>query len=80
MKWESSFFSSVSVQGKVNFSRGIRHIFFSSEVLIFFLFLHKNICCGYSLEVPQHMFLWRNKKNMETLLMSTQNIYFPGEK
>ena len=33
----------------------------------FFLFLHKNICCGYSLEVPrqgasneypQRMFLW----------------------
>ena len=21
--------------------------------LIFFLFLHENICCGYSLEVPQ---------------------------
>ena len=40
--------------------------------LIIFLFLHKNICCGYSLEVPlrgtsneypQQMFLWRNKKN-----------------
>ena len=39
---------------------------------IFFLFLHKNICCGYSLEVPrgtsnehpQHMFSWRNKKNI----------------
>ena len=38
----------------------------------FFLLLHKNICCGYSLEVPhrgtsneypQHMFLWRKKKN-----------------
>ena len=36
-----------------------------------FLFLHENICCGYSLEVPQwgtsneypqHMFLWPNKK------------------
>ena len=32
--------------------------------------LHKNICCGYSLESPrlsneyaQHMFLWRNKQN-----------------
>ena len=23
------------------------------KVLIFFLFLHKNICCGYSLEVPR---------------------------
>ena len=39
---------------------------------ISFLFLHKSICCGYSLEVPlrgasneypQHMFSWRNKKN-----------------
>ena len=42
-------------------------------MLIFFLFLHKNICCGYSLEAPrrgasneypQHMFSWRNKKNI----------------
>ena len=39
------------------------------------LFLHENICCGYSLEAPQqgasneypqHMFLWRNKKNINT--------------
>ena len=39
----------------------------------FFLFLHKNIGCGYSLEVPhrgasnefdQHMNLRRNRKNM----------------
>ena len=38
--------------------------------IIFFLFLHKNICCLYSLEAPcqgtsneykQHMFLWPNK-------------------
>ena len=37
------------------------------------LFLHKNIGCGYSLKVPhwgtfneypQHMFSWRNKKNI----------------
>ena len=37
--------------------------------IIFFLFLHKNICCRYSLEAPhsggasneypQHMFSWR---------------------
>ena len=27
--------------------------FFNPKVLIFFFFLHKNICCGYSLEVPQ---------------------------
>ena len=32
--------------------------------LIFFLFLHENICCGYSLEAP---------------LMSTHNICFCGE-
>ena len=28
-------------------------LFFHPKVLIFFLFFHKNICCGYSLEVPQ---------------------------
>ena len=48
-----------------------RNVFFNRKVLIFFLFLHENICCGYSLEVPQrgtsneypqHMFSWRNKK------------------
>ena len=41
--------------------------------MIFFLFLHENICCGYSLEAPrrgasndhpQHMFSWRNKKDI----------------
>ena len=39
----------------------------------FFLFFHENICCGYSWKVPQwgtsheypqHMFLWRSKKNI----------------
>ena len=31
----------------------IRHFFFfNRKILIFFLFLHKNICCGYSLEAP----------------------------
>ena len=42
---------------------------------ISFLFLHGNICCGYSLEAlqrgasndyPQHMFSCRNKKNIHT--------------
>ena len=42
-------------------------------MLISFLFLHENICCGYSLEAPwqgasneypQHMFSWGNKKNI----------------
>ena len=46
--------------------------------IIFFLFLHENIYCGYSLEVPrrgvsneypQHMFLWRNKKDISIFRM-----------
>ena len=46
--------------------------FFNPKVMIFFLFLQKKICCGYSLEAPhqgtsheypQHMFSWRNKNN-----------------
>ena len=46
---------------------------FSQKLLIFYLFLYENICCGYSLEAPhrgasneypQHMFLGRNKKNI----------------
>ena len=46
-------------------------LFFHWYVWIFFLFFRKNICCGYSLEVPQggtsneytqHMFTWRNKE------------------
>ena len=44
--------------------------FFYQKALIFFLFLHENLCCGYSLEVPhwgtsneypQHRFSWRHK-------------------
>ena len=51
----------------------LKDAFFNPKVLIFFLFSHKNICCGYSLEAPQrgasneypqHMFLRRNKKNI----------------
>ena len=43
-----------------------------------FLILHENICCGYSLEAarwrtsneyPHHMFLWRNKKNINIFLL-----------
>ena len=45
------------------------------KVLIFFLFLHENICYGFSLEVPReaynenprHLFSWRNKKNIYLL-------------
>ena len=48
-------------------------LFFNPKVLIFFLFLHENISCGYpseatrrgaSNEYLQHMFSWRNKKNI----------------
>ena len=44
--------------------------------IMFLLFLHENICCGYSVEVPhrgtsneysQHMFSWRNKKKFSIL-------------
>ena len=46
------------------------------KVLIFLLFLHENICCGYSLEAPQwgtsneysqHIFSWRNKQNINLI-------------
>ena len=48
-------------------------VFFIRKMQISFSFLHKNICCGYSLEAPQqgasneypqHMFSWRNRKNI----------------
>ena len=35
---------------------------------------HENICCGYSLEVPQHMFLWRNK-NINTFRLRKKAPY-----
>ena len=38
------------------------------KLVIFFLFLNKNICCGYSLETPQGV--------KEVLLMSTHNVCF----
>ena len=46
-----------------------------SQRHFFFLFLHENIYCWYSLEAPrrgasneysQYMFLWRNEKNSGT--------------
>ena len=48
--------------------------------IIFFLFLHEYICCGYSLEMPrqgasneypQHMFLLRNKKDISIFQTKT---------
>ena len=50
----------------------------------FFLFLHKNIHCGYSSEAPrwgasdeypQYMFMWRNKKNMTIFSWQNSLIY-----
>ena len=38
--------SQVEYQRKLKIRGGIQ--------IIFFLFLHENICCGYSLEVPHH--------------------------
>ena len=54
-----------------SYVRGASHI-------IFILFLHENIFCGYSLEAPcqgtsdytQHIFSWRNKKNVGTFLFA----------
>ena len=42
----------------------IRHFIQRKKKIFFSLFLHKNICCGYSYEYPQHMFSYRNKKNI----------------
>ena len=50
-----------------------RIISLCQKILIFYLFLKENVCCGYSLEAPywdtsneypQHMPSWRNKKNI----------------
>ena len=47
----------------------VRHSVSQKQFLVvFFLFLHKRICCAYSLEAPQrgssdwypHVFSWRN--------------------
>ena len=52
----------------------------------FFLFLHKNICCGYSLEAPrrgasneytQHMFLWRNGENYPRIITKYSSLTSP---
>ena len=58
---------------KTQFIATDKALFFIRKMLVSFLFLNKNICCGYSLEAPrwaasneypQHMFLSRNKKNI----------------
>ena len=57
--------------------RGIKHEVINIIIIasvrsyihkLFFLFLHENLCCGYSLKVPGEFFL-----------MSTRNIGFHGE-
>ena len=49
-------------------------LFLNQKVLIYFFYLHKDVCCEYSFEVPQwgtsyeypqHTFLWLNK-NIKT--------------
>ena len=51
--------------------------------MIFFLFPHKNICCGYSLEAsqrgasnehPKQMFSWRNKKTVSTFRLKKSDL------
>ena len=64
-------------------------LYFIWKIILFFLFLHKNICCGYSLELPwwgnsnkypQHMFLWRNKIYIYwTIPMSTHTVHLCGD-
>ena len=42
--------------------------------LQFFLFQHKNVCCGYWLQVPQHMFTGRNEENIYMILPLTGSL------
>ena len=66
--WRAFLSTSASHQSQLEI-----RLLFNQKLLIFFLFVRKTICCGYSLEVPhwgtsneypQHMFSWRNKKNI----------------
>ena len=52
----------------------------------FFLFLNKNICCGYSLEAPwwgtsneypQYMFLWRTVENYPIIISEYSSLTVP---
>ena len=60
---------------------------FDDNWKIFLSVLHKNTCCGYSLEAPhwgasneypQHVFLWRNKKKCPLILSKTHLIRSTG--
>ena len=55
-------------------------------VLIRSASIHKNICCGYSLEAPhqgasneypQHMFLWGYKKNYPRIITKYATLTIP---
>ena len=78
-----AFYSLQAIQRGINHSSSYG-TFFNPKVLIFFLFVHKNICCGYSLEVPrwgasneypQHMFSWRHKTIIELFGRKTRLIW-----
>ena len=59
--------------------------FFQPKIPIFFLFLLKNICCGYILVVPhwgisneylQHIFSWRNQKKIMWIPTSYLEVWY----
>ena len=69
--------------GHKNISRE-KSIFLSHNTMIVFLFLHENMCCGYSLKAPrrvasndypQHMFSCRNKTNIYLTSLSELELY-----
>ena len=66
--WSRSFYT--------HFNIALGKTFFSTKKYLYFSYFLKKTCCGYSLEVPwrgasneypQHMFLSRNKKNINLL-------------
>ena len=67
-------------------TRGIKEEYLVIIMGWFSPVLHKNICCGYSLETPhrgtsneypQHMFLWRNKKNYPRIITKYSSLTIP---
>ena len=63
----------------VAYSSSCGPFFFNPKVLIFFLFLHENICCGTHLKCLMEALLMSTHNIVEALLMSTHNICFRGE-
>ena len=79
--WNSTAQSTLLRSSQPLIRVGIQIIFF---LFLHKIFLHKNIFCGYSLEAPrrgasneylQHMFLWRNKKNINTFWLKKKAAY-----